>query len=594
MKNLLLLAAVASMSFMADATVQNLAPQRTISANSAAAVLKKVDDTVYKLQPVKSLGKTSALSNKLATNNAVRPLADGDLSASYAMPNLFYFTFSTPDEAGNYYTVENAGTYTIGPAFTPITWANTSVGATQYSWAYLDPANDYADAVSTNQDLTVSYTYAQVPYPTLTATNDEGATSEYTAGEMAMFGGQAEMQVSETEIVPFNSGIIDSYLNESIIAGIMKFQGSIYLDRFSDASFVGAGMYIPKRESTYAISQLFVQAVCQFPAGTQLTADIYSVDDEGYFMPEPIATAVFEAESDYNDVSGQGYYSSIIPFTVQESDGIISYDSYVNVNTGILIVFKGLEQSDVAYFEPLMYVSTDVNAEDHCVAMYNYQNQLTVNSFGIYFDENQNNQADEGDTFPVGLTVSFDATFGWLFPADETSVPNNVVSVPTNGGSVTIPFNSYAAADYIEVTEDVNYDGTLSDWATYTLEENASTGTIDLTIDVTALPSDVEGRTCTCTLVPYGADTVTLTIAQGTTSGVESVVATSAAKVTVEGGNFVVNAPETINGVTVYNVAGQAVAASEIAGTTTVDASSLAKGVYVLRFNDGSTVKVIK
>lgn len=77
--------------------------------------------------------------------------------------------------------------------------------------------------------------------------------------------------------------------------------------------------------------------------------------------------------------------------------------------------------------------------------------------------------------------------------------------------------------------------------------------------------------------------------------GVDEVgVAASAAKVAVVGGDFVVTAPEAINAVTVYNVAGQAVAASEVAGTTTVSGQSLAKGVYILRFNDGSSVKVVK
>ena len=82
----------------------------------------------------------------------------------------------------------------------------------------------------------------------------------------------------------------------------------------------------------------------------------------------------------------------------------------------------------------------------------------------------------------------------------------------------------------------------------------------------------------------------------GDPTGIEEMTAgeQSAAKVAVVGGDFVVTAPEGIDAVTVYNVAGQAVAASEVAGTTTVDAQSLAKGVYILRFNDGSTVKVIK
>lgn len=80
-------------------------------------------------------------------------------------------------------------------------------------------------------------------------------------------------------------------------------------------------------------------------------------------------------------------------------------------------------------------------------------------------------------------------------------------------------------------------------------------------------------------------------------SGVEDVVSktdATCAKVAVVGGDFVVTAPEAINAVTVYNVAGQAVAASEVAGTTTVSGQSLAKGVYILRFNDGSSVKVVK
>lgn len=82
---------------------------------------------------------------------------------------------------------------------------------------------------------------------------------------------------------------------------------------------------------------------------------------------------------------------------------------------------------------------------------------------------------------------------------------------------------------------------------------------------------------------------------EGGEAGVDEVgVAASAAKVAVVGGDFVVTAPEAINAVTVYNVAGQAVAASEVAGTTTVSGQSLAKGVYILRFNDGSSVKVVK
>ena len=78
-------------------------------------------------------------------------------------------------------------------------------------------------------------------------------------------------------------------------------------------------------------------------------------------------------------------------------------------------------------------------------------------------------------------------------------------------------------------------------------------------------------------------------------AGVYDVAAgASAARVVVDGDNFVITAPDGINAATVYNIAGQAVAASEVRGMATIDGSSLAKGVYIVRFNDGSSVKVVK
>ena len=78
-------------------------------------------------------------------------------------------------------------------------------------------------------------------------------------------------------------------------------------------------------------------------------------------------------------------------------------------------------------------------------------------------------------------------------------------------------------------------------------------------------------------------------------AGVADVAAgASAASVVVDGENFVITAPESIGAATVYNIAGQAVAASEVRGMATIDGSSLAKGVYIVRFDDGSSVKVVK
>ena len=59
-------------------------------------------------------------------------------------------------------------------------------------------------------------------------------------------------------------------------------------------------------------------------------------------------------------------------------------------------------------------------------------------------------------------------------------------------------------------------------------------------------------------------------------------------------GDFVITAPASINAVSVYNIAGQLINTAAVDGTTTVDGASLAQGVYILKFNDGSSVKVVK
>ena len=58
-------------------------------------------------------------------------------------------------------------------------------------------------------------------------------------------------------------------------------------------------------------------------------------------------------------------------------------------------------------------------------------------------------------------------------------------------------------------------------------------------------------------------------------------------------GNFVVES-DNATSVAVYNLAGQKVAEAVFAGKATVPAADLAKGVYVVKFNDNTVVKVAK
>ena len=82
-----------------------------------------------------------------------------------------------------------------------------------------------------------------------------------------------------------------------------------------------------------------------------------------------------------------------------------------------------------------------------------------------------------------------------------------------------------------------------------------------------------------------------MTVQQGL-AGVAG-VEVSANKVNVVNGNFEVEAANATS-VDVYNVAGQKVATAAIEGATTIPAQDLAKGMYILKFNDNTAVKVMK
>lgn len=576
MKKMLLLTVAASVSLLAAASTQEFVYTGSLQQkNFSTHEMPALNTGRSIVRPVSSVKLKRSAS-------AVRPLADAAvLSASYKFPG-YYYGYGELDDGTGY--MDFLGKTDIssmhGPAYTDVTFENTSTGATQYTWTYQDPSQGFQELTSTNEDLTLNYTWSAVDFPKLTASNGT-ETDTYTAGNMiATFGGSPAIPYSQTQsllgyVTPANVPAANG-----LLGGIGRNSGKAGLGTY--------GMLIPKPAAPYAISMMYVYAACEFPAGTELYADVYSIDDDNNMSEEPIATAYFQAEQAYENTADDPEYTSVfmVPFVMIEDDGIMVTQTIVNVNSAIAIIMR--DNANVTTFDPLV-IEGSMDADNFFLTE---DDEGGMSTGGIYFDIDGVEGPTENDYSATAVALYIDATFGWFFPKSDrvqSTEWEDVVTAETTGETITIPFNSYYISDLTTV-QVWSEDGTV-DWVDYTLENGEQS--VDLTLTVDALPAGVSGRKCTLIFTPTGSAQYKLVIGQGTV-GVEDVVATSAANVTVQGGNFVVSAPEAINNVTVYNVAGQAVATSEIAGNTTVDASSLAKGVYVLRFNDGSTVKVIK
>ena len=199
----------------------------------------------------------------------------------------------------------------------------------------------------------------------------------------------------------------------------------------------------------------------------------------------------------------------------------------------------------------------------------------------------------------MSMAASIDANFSYIKTA------SNSVTVPVEGGTadldLTDPYLSpnlshTCVVDGKTVTFSDEAVAELADWLTLTLmiytdESGQEITGYFLRFEADALPADMTGRSLTFTLRDVYGGAVDLTVQQGL-AGVAG-VEVSANKVNVVNGNFEVEAANATS-VDVYNVAGQKVATAAIEGATTIPAQDLAKGLYILKFNDNTAVKVMK
>ena len=141
---------------------------------------------------------------------------------------------------------------------------------------------------------------------------------------------------------------------------------------------------------------------------------------------------------------------------------------------------------------------------------------------------------------------------------------------------------------------DATTGGDLPSWVTASLDDYEEDGSqyALLTMEIGALPADVEGRVAKV-LVEGNFAKKEFIINQGVT-GV-SVTKTSPVTVKTIGNNFEITYPSNINTVSVYSTSGQLIKTVALeGGKSTIDASNLSRGVYILKFNDNVTIKVVK
>lgn len=510
-----------------------------------------------------------------------------ELSAYYMLPQgSFYWS---PDlQQGKYMSH-----FAYGPAYGDMTFKNYSTGSKSQTWTYeVIEGEDMVEKTSTEKDLTLNYPFSLNSYPKLAASDGVNTSNyQYSDGKgIYITGGNPSIIIQQ---VGSNWGFTG---DETILAslsdpgysdgfGPLNNNESAWWGQFANQAVgmptngkvAGFGFMLLKPDVPYALSRVFLTlSELTGDENAVITLTAYKVKEEdgaNYVTDEVVATAtttVGEAMSTYIEDS------YLLGFAFKEKIGELERTIDLTVDSSL---FLQVDVPDGVTIAPIVDVSEQVSPD--------YYNSYTVFDDGYMLPWHYIAFTDETETAQYQVTswnIALDVTYSWMFSVDN----DYRFDAPVEGGSKTFNINSLYIPEGWEISDSNN---ALLDWVEYTPFYDETTGDMTLTFDVDPLPTEIKDRYTYVTVSAPGSS-ARFTIAQGDGSSVEG-VETSAVVVSVVDGNFVVKGSNA-SMVDVYNVAGQKVASAVVDGETVVNAQDLAKGMYILKFNDNTAIKVVK
>ena len=532
-----------------------------VKSNCAEVNMQKVDMTVHTSAPVAM--KVNNVKNVAAVSRITPKAAAAAQSPLYFQTGLFFEGLN--DEFRGYVMPGF-----VCPPFVEVGYLNASKQATAL-WTY--GVGDQSKAggetfTSTDKNLVVNYpmTYSSAPILKVA----DGQTWQ-------------PYGVSETETV---AGIVNSTGLPSSLS-TQHFNGN-WAPKMTDGKYAfgsdclagadGFGIVFDEPAVPYYVesARMFIKNV-SLKNGAELTLNVYKINDDGTLGDK---IAVGKAGKDDVKVVGSDICSVTFKFFEEDELGGLSEVSFYPETAVFyeLTDFKG---------------NSNISFDSMC---FNWP----------YVDDNgtiPTSYPAEVGYFLVGEKMApFSAVFEDTYSAPalfvgalmgSLSLDKSSNHFADNGGSLDVAvetnltmFKDYAAnpVQYYAVESE------LPDWLKISVSYDATKGTV-FNFEADPLPAGVSGRRADISFTTVIGGRATFVATQGDAS-VAGVKATNS-KVAVVDGNFVVES-DNATSAAVYNLAGQKVAEASFAGKATVPAADLAKGVYVVKFNDNTVVKVAK
>lgn len=585
MKKTLLFTLALSGALVSSAAMPDVRANRQVVPVGATPVAYDMSNVMVKKAEIKA--NPASLVKKATTNFA-------ELSKSFGATSLGdVHTYATPEGLYWQSIASDGYAWSVGvgvvPPFKTVTFENISDSETE-SWNFSigDLTNTGGEKfVTEDQNLEVEYDYNFSTFPKLT-TKDGVSYQNWTY----IVDSKTQEPSAEANYI-FSTGFTESTPNEiSYPLSNQPFGGFwglkatkndyLYSSFLTTVGFSGFGAYYSKPLAPYFLESLtaWISGLNFVNEAGELTIHVYAVNDDGS-VGEELALAVATKD----DVLGTYDVGSPVDFKFYKEDELGGREQVVLYpNTALLLVFSDFTE-DVTFTGfmanfPWMddEVNTYVPNSLHGVI------EITKDGSKSYLPTQYLYTAEDAtelSDYDGGPMILLNASMGSL-KLDQTQVV-----IPVEGGAADVSVadsNIKLNSDYFSLNQDV------PEWITISAAGDGQT-TLTFTITAEALPEGETGRTAYVDFTTVLGGSAVVKVIQGDGGSVGAIKA-DAVKVSVVNGNFVVKGVE--GKVAVYNAAGQLVANTTLGANGVIPAANLAKGMYILKFDNNKVARVLK
>lgn len=474
----------------------------------------------------------------------------------YIVPSANLFKgFSVREDGIGLYSLQygdgSAISEILAPAYAKQIWINYSNvsdanNLPTFTWSYIDPVTN-ADgswgSEGTSNDINFeapAYPYAKVYAPELAIGDDV-----YSAARSINYGGTGYETIQNQSILcgllPFNISEDHTISYSKLFAANTNtwrpelFEEGTPEEVLSTFSVDGIGQLIGAPAHPYGVTSVIFYGTVTKLTSDRISCSIYEaiIDEEGQVsVGEKLGSGYLPKEEVPVDESN--WVNFEIP--LMEEDGDLSYATYINIETPVIVTIDNLADGDEAYLAAQFIDASDTDAiklSDN-VLLCSLQGEKVLVSPKFNWSSGKVN---------CNFTLGLNMMYTWMDSETEETAYDapEVWNVPAEGGSKTFTYSPFY--DLLELGI-IDGDGSFEWWEAAASEYNETAGTQSVEITVEPLPEGTAGRWTTATISIPGAYRK-ISIIQGEVTGIDNVTA-------VEKAELDWNAP-------VYNVMGQKV-----------------------------------